>query len=218
VIDGRKVRGDQTRARVLGPAVALATIKGLEGFSLSELSEASGVSKAGIAALFGSKQELQTAIADRARKILQERVLQPVFTAPRGLLRLITLGTRWLNYLADPKLVGGCFFAAASFELDAQPGALRELVRADTKQWIGGIEAMIVDGQSAGEITPTADAKDEAFGFFSIGITANTMIQLRAVPQPADRARRLWAQRVEHLTITSRSPHGLSEAIRKEKP
>jgi AcrR family transcriptional regulator len=201
VDDGRKVRGDQTRAKVLAPAIALATVKGLQGFSLSELSETSGVSKAGITTLFGSKQELQTAITTRAREVLQERVFRPVFGAPPGLKRLTTLGASWLSYLGDPKLVGGCFFAAASFELDTQPGALRELIREDMKRWVRGIEAMIIDGQTAGELIGNIDAKDEAVGFFSIGITANTMIQLRIMAQPAARAGRLWTQRVDHLTI-----------------
>jgi AcrR family transcriptional regulator len=197
--DGRKLRGDRTRESVLGPGVALATVKGLEGFSFAELAEASGVSKAGIATLFGSKQELQTAIAARARQILDERVFGPVLAAPRGLSRLVTLGEAWLDYLADPHLRGGCFFAAAFFELDAQPGPLRELVRDDMRRWITGIQAMIEDGQANGEIVDAVNAGDEAFDFFSIGLTANAMIQLGGVDRPAERARRIWGQHVDRL-------------------
>jgi AcrR family transcriptional regulator len=197
--DGRRVRGDRTRESVLAPAVELATVKGLEGFSLGDLAQASGVSKAGIATLFGSKQELQAAIAGRARQILDERVFRPVLSAPPGLARLTTLGKAWLDYLADPDLRGGCFFAAAFYELDAQPGPLRELVRADMSRWIKGIRAMIKDGQAAGELDPSVDAADEAFDFFSIGLTANALIQLGGVDRPAQRARRLWRQHVERL-------------------
>jgi AcrR family transcriptional regulator len=197
--DGRRVRGDRTRESVLAPAVGLATVKGLGGFSLGELASASGVSKAGIATLFGSKQELQTAIAGRARAVLEERVFRPVLSAPRGVRRLEVLGKVWLDYLTDPGLEGGCFFAAAIYELDAQPGPLRELVAADVNRWIKGIQAMIEDGQAAGEIDPSAHAADEAFDFFSIGVTANAMIQLGAVGKRAERARRVWRTHVDRL-------------------
>lgn len=197
--DGRKIRGDRTRDSVLAPGVELATVKGLEGFSFADLAEASGVSKAGIATLFGSKQELQTAITARARQILDERVLRLVMAAPRGLARLATLGTAWLDYLADPDLRGGCFFAAALFELDAQPGPLREIVRDDMSRWITGIQTMIEDGQATGEIVESVDAGDEAFGFFSIGVTANALIQLGVVDRPAERARRIWSQHLDRL-------------------
>ncbi|MDQ3756245.1 MAG: TetR family transcriptional regulator [Actinomycetota bacterium] len=206
VPDGRKLRGDRTREHVLAPAVALATVKGLNGFSFAELAEASGASKAGIATLFGSKQDLQAAIAERARQTLEERVFQPVRSAPRGVARLVTLGTAWLDYLADPALRGGCFFAAAMFELDAQPGPLRDLVHRDVSGWIGGIQAMIEDAQAMGEIADSVDAGDEAFQFFAIGMTANALIQLGVVDRPAERARRLWARHLDRLRAAPPRP------------
>ncbi len=201
-LDGRRVRGDRTRESILLPGVRLATEKGLEGFSLAELAEASGVSKAGISTLFGSKHDLQAAITARARKVLDERVFAPVIAAPPGLARLVTLGSVWLDYLADPNLSGGCFFAAAMFELDAQPGPLREVIRSDMRRWVTAIRSMIEDGQAAGEIITSVDAIDEAFDLFSIGVTANAMIQLGVVDQPADRARRLWSQHIDRLRLT----------------
>ena len=197
--DGRRARGDRTRESVLAPAVALATVKGLEGFSLNELAEASGVSKGSIATLFGSKSDLQTAIASRARAVLEERVFTPVFEAPPGLARLERLGEVWLDYLSDPRLEGGCFFAAAFFELNSQPGPLRDMVRADMRRWVKGIEAMVEDGQAAGEIDPSVDPGDEAFEFFSTGVIANAMIQLGVGDRPAERARRVWARHVDRV-------------------
>lgn len=202
--DGRRARGDRSRETVLAPAVQLATVKGLAGFSLADLAEASGATKAGIATLFGSKQDLQAAIADRARQVLDERVLRPVMAAPPGLARLRTLGTVWLDYLADPGLRGGCFFAAAMFELDAQPGPLRDVVRDDMAGWLRGIQSMIEDGQAAGEIATAVDPADEAFAFFSIGVTANGLIQLGIVDRPAHRARRIWERRLDQLKRPAR--------------
>jgi AcrR family transcriptional regulator len=199
VVDGRRERGDRSRSRVLDHGVELATVYGLEGFSLSQLADASGLTKAGLTALFGSKHDLQDAIVGSAREILRQRVFEPVFAAPRGLRRLVTLGAVWLDYLADPQLRGGCFFSAASFELDARPGPLRELVRADLIAWNVEIQHIIEDAQANGEITESVDAADESFAFVSLGIAANAMIQLAATDDSADRARRSWARHVDRL-------------------
>jgi hypothetical protein len=115
-------------------------------------------------------------------------------------VRLETLGTAWLDYLDDPELRGGCFFAAAMFELDAQPGPLRDLLRDDMRRWVMAIETMIEDSQAAGEIVGSVDPGDEAFALFSTGVTANAMIQLGVVDHPADRARRLWSRHLDRLT------------------
>lgn len=201
--DGRRRRGDRTRERVLAPAVELATVKGLEGFSYGDLADASGVSKASIATLFGDKHGLQEAITARARRTLHERVFAPVLAAPRGLAQLETLGVVWFDYLTDPDLRGGCFFAATLFELDAQPGPTQELVRDDLQRWIAGIEAMVRDGQANGEIRESVDAGDIALELFSVGVVTNAMIQLGVVDSPADRARRIWAGHLDRLRVRS---------------
>jgi AcrR family transcriptional regulator len=209
--DGRRQRGDRTRERVLVPAVALATVKGLEGFSYSDLAGVSGVSKASIATLFGDKHGLQEAITERARRILHQRVFEPVVTAPPGLPRLETLGQVWFDYLTDPELEGGCFFAAALFEVDAQPGPLQELVRDDLRRWISGIEAMVRDGQATGQIRESVDAGDVALELFSVGVVTNAMIQLGVVDRPADRARRIWADHLDRLRVPSEARGTYSE-------
>jgi AcrR family transcriptional regulator len=141
--DGRKTRGDRSRAIVLDKGVVLATTKGLNSFSIGELAEQSGIAKANVSVLFGSKADLQVAITDLARSRFSERVLDPVRLAPAGLGRLLALGECWFDYLSDPKLLGGCFFSAAMFELDAQPGALRDTIGSDMSAWVHAIAAMM---------------------------------------------------------------------------
>lgn len=197
--DGRRSRGDQSRDAVLRHGVELATIQGISGFSLAELATASGISKAGISGLFGPKDALQDAISQRARDILDERVFAPVRAADRGIVQLATLGNVWIDYLADPTVRGGCFFAPAFFEFDAQPGRLQDSLRQDMNSWLGGIESIITDSQERGEIIELADATDEAFTFFSLGVTTNTAIQIATKPGADARARRLWQSHIEQL-------------------
>lgn len=204
MVDGRRARGDRTRDRVLAPAVPFATVHGLDGVTYGELAKASGVAKATIAALFPTKADLQAAIAARARGVLRERVLFPVAAVEPGLARLEALGRIWLDYLTDPELEGGCFFAAALAELDARPGPLRDELRTELEGWLAGIAAMVRDGQARGEVDPAVDPEDRAFAFFALGITANTAIQLGVEARPAERARRAWAAQIEEIRSRDR--------------
>lgn len=202
--DGRRARGNQTRAEVLARGLELATVHGLNGFSLSDLASSSGISKAGIVGLFGPKEALLQAITNHARSVLDVKVFAPVRSSDRGIRQLKKLGIVWIAYLADPSLVGGCFFAPAFFELDAQPGHLRDSIRDDMDAWIGGIATMIRDGQRLGEIDTSANPSDEAFTFFSLGVTSNTAIQLGDTSLSADRATRLWRNHLTRLQTTER--------------
>lgn len=197
--DGRRARGDRSRAEVLVRGLELATVHGLTGFSLADLASASGTSKAGISGLFGPKEQLQQAITAHARDVLATKVLLPTMAADRGIAQIETLGRVWIDYLADPTLVGGCFFAPAFFELDSQPGHLQDAIRDDMRGWITAISAIISDGQDRDQILDSASAQDEAFAFFSLGITTNTAIQISESSDAADRARRLWHNNVARL-------------------
>jgi AcrR family transcriptional regulator len=197
--DGRRARGDRTRDRVLESAVGLATERGLDGFTLGELAAECGVAKASIAAAFGDKSDLQRAIVGRAQDILRQRLFGPVALAADGITRLERLGTVWFDYLSDPALRGGCFFAAALFEFDARPGALQTLVSADINRWIAAIESMIEHGQKVREIDPAVDAGDEALEFFTLGVTTNALIQLGRHNDPAARARRAWTNHIDRI-------------------
>ncbi|MDY7103793.1 MAG: TetR family transcriptional regulator [Actinomycetota bacterium] len=183
----------------------LATVLGVEGFSFRDVSEASGVPKPTISALFGSKQELQLAVAEAARRTLDERVFAAVRDAAPGIARLEVLGSAWLDHLNDPELVGGCFFAASAFELDSRPGPLHDLVGEQMAGWIDDIARMIRSAQRADEVADDVDADDEAQVLFSIGVTANSLIQLGSPPDAADRARRSWARHLDRLRPTSPS-------------
>jgi AcrR family transcriptional regulator len=201
VTDGRRARGDRTRARILDAGVGLAAERGLVTFSLSDLAAESDTSKAGINTLFGSKATLQAGIIDRARQIVEERVFRSVVEVPPGRARLVKLGQVWLDYLGDPSLRGGCFFASATSELDSQLGDLRDAIAETMTGWIHRIETIVEDGQRNGELDATTDADDEALLFFSIAVTANSMIQL-GLDAAEQRARRNWKRQVDRLSIT----------------
>src|SRR5207253_11003664 len=121
-MDGRVERGDRTRQQILDAAVDIASVEGLEGLSIGRLALKLEMSKSGLFAAFGSKQDLQLATVDHAAQIFVEKVVRPAMAAPRGLPRLRALCDSRLGYLQRAVFRGGCLYAAASAVFDGRPG------------------------------------------------------------------------------------------------
>ena len=122
--------GERTRGAILSAAASLATLDGLEGLSIGHLAAATGMSKSGLYAHFGSKQELQLATVEEAGRILAEEVTQPALAAPPGLAQLVAVCDAFFDYLRRRVFPGGCFFAAAALEMGTRPGPVKERVAA----------------------------------------------------------------------------------------
>src|ERR671938_1738425 len=121
----RRSDGEQSRRAILDEAARLATVEGIGGLSISRLADAVGMSKSGLFAHFGSKEELQLATVDRATSIFDAHVLEPARRASSGIERLQRLGGGYLRYVEGDTLPGGCFFASVLAETDTQPGPVR---------------------------------------------------------------------------------------------
>jgi len=123
-------KGMITRERLLDTAVREASTVGLEGLSIGGLARDADMSKSGVFAHFGSKEDLQIAVLQAARTCFVDEVMRPAFTAPRGEPRLRALFERWLDWGEGKVVPGGCPFLAASWEFDDRPGPVRdEIVR-----------------------------------------------------------------------------------------
>src|SRR5436305_9194065 len=124
----RKRRSDGARSRsaILDEATRLATVEGIDGLSISRLAEAVGMSKSGLFAHFGSKEELQLATIETANSLFVQEVLDPASTATSGFERLTRLVDRYLSYVEVETFPGGCFFASVLAEVDMHPGAVRD--------------------------------------------------------------------------------------------
>src|SRR5438132_11852451 len=113
---GRAAQGERTRQAILAVAVNVASVEGLEGLTIGRLATELGMSKSGLFAHFGSKEELQLATIEAAREIFIEEAVRPSLEARRGLPRLWRLCETWLAYAQREVFRGGCFFTAASLE------------------------------------------------------------------------------------------------------
>lgn len=118
-------KGDETRSEILKQALDLASQVGLEGLTIGSLAKRVGMSKSGLYAHFGSKEELQTRVLDTAAEIFTRVVLTKAFKKPRGVPRIRAIFDIWLEWYSG-HMSGGCPFIAAAAELDDRPGPVRE--------------------------------------------------------------------------------------------
>ncbi|HEY3270379.1 MAG TPA: TetR/AcrR family transcriptional regulator [Geothrix sp.] len=190
-------KGILTRQAILQEAMDLASVNGLEGLTIGSLAVATGMSKSGLFAHFGSKEELQLATVQAARAAFQERVFLPALKAPRGLKRLCAVIAAWLDYAEREMFRGGCFFAAVSVEFDGRPGPVRDLVAACMMDWRGSLTRLAREAKDMGELSRGADPEQLAFEFDALSMGANGTYQLHRDHRAFAMARRAVKERLK---------------------
>jgi AcrR family transcriptional regulator len=187
--DGRRRRGNATRESILQAAADLASVEGLEGLTIGRLATELQMSKSGLFAHFGSKEELQLATIDAARRRFVDHVVRPSRDLPRGRARLEALLEDWLKYFRAEVFTGGCFFCNIQAEFDSRPdNAVRDAIAENMRQFHAFIEREIRKAQEAGELDPSLDPAQLAFEFDALGSLANQQFQLTHDRSVFDRA------------------------------
>lgn len=158
---------------ILNEAVALASQVGLEGLSIGSLASRLGLSKSGLFAHFGSKEDLQVLTLKQAQSLFQERVFTPALKEARGLPRLRALFSNWLGWLERKDPPGGCVMLAASVEYDDRPGAVRDLLVAGQRELRGAIAKAIRLAIDAGHLSPQTDPWQLGFELLGIVLAAH---------------------------------------------
>jgi len=156
-------KGDETRERILRHAAKVASRDGLEGLSIGELASALDMSKSGLFAHFGSKEELQVAVLQAASADFQEKVVRPALKEPRGPARLRALFELWGKWASAPETPGGCLFAGASFELDDRPGPARDFLVEEERRLLAVLSRSAQLGVESGLLRADLDCDLLAF-------------------------------------------------------
>lgn len=185
----RKAQGEGTRKAILEAAVHIASAEGLEGLTIGRLATDLSMSKSGLFAHFGSKEDLQVATVEAARAIFIRQVIQPVFEGERGLPGLWRLCDTWLSYVESGVFRGGCFFAAVAAEFDGRPGPVRDRIAEIMKEWLTTLRRAVAEAQAAGELAAEVDPAQMAFEFNALELGANWAFQLYGDKQAFARAR-----------------------------
>jgi AcrR family transcriptional regulator len=186
----RRSDGEQTYAAILEKAVALASIEGLSALTIGRLADEVGVSKSGLYAHFGSKQQLELDIIQAARDIFEREVIQPALTADHGLPQLERICSAYVSYIERRVFPGGCFFAGMLAEFDARSGtAAHDAVASDQQGWTELLESFAAEARDLGQLKSTVDVAQLVFDLTAAVELANYYYVLFGDPVVLDRAR-----------------------------
>jgi AcrR family transcriptional regulator len=198
----RKTRadGERTREAIVREAVSLATVHGLEGLSIGTLADALDMSKSGVYAHFGSKQDLQLATVDEAGRIFRAEVVEPALAADPGVPQLVAVCDAFFDHLQRRTFPGGCFFASALLEMGTRPGPVKEQVAAFQGELTALIRRFVVTAIERHQLPADEDADALTFELNGVILAANTGFVLRQDPDVLTMARQVVRRRLGAAT------------------
>jgi AcrR family transcriptional regulator len=185
-------KGDRTRTLILNDALALAGEVGLEGLSIGSLAGRLRLSKSGLFAHFGSKEDLQLATLRHGQERFEQVVFRPALLSPRGLSRLRALFENWLAWIARIDRPGGCVILAASVEYDDRPGQVRDALVAGQRELRGALAKAVRLAIDEGHLRPDTDPWQIAFELMGIVLAVHHDRGLLDDPRSPERARRAY--------------------------
>jgi AcrR family transcriptional regulator len=183
-------KGAATREAIIERAYEIARCSGVEGLSIGPLAQAVGMSKSGVFAHFGSREDLQRAVIESAALRFGEAVFLPALAKPRGLPRLRAIMHDWFEWVRSNE--GGCVLLGSVTEYDDRPGPLQDLVRANERRWREILERAIRLAIDEGHLRP-GDTTQYAFELYAMPLAVHHQAGLFGF----DQARRLGEQAVE---------------------
>ena len=155
-------KGQQTRAAIVDTALALAGQVGLEGLSIGAIAEALQMSKSGVFAHFGSREELQISVVREYHQRFERAVFYPALQQPRGLPRLRALFDLWMHQ-TSLEIDSGCVFISGAVEFDDRPGPVREALVATVTAWQAAMHRAIELAVAEGHLCPDTHPAQVAF-------------------------------------------------------
>jgi AcrR family transcriptional regulator len=183
-------KGESTHRAIVEHAVALASQIGYEALTIGRLADDIGLSKSGLFAHFKSKEELQAQVVEAAQSRFTEEVVKPGLQAPRGEPRLRKLVELWIRWVVDSPYPGGCPLVAGAFELDDQPGRVRERIASGYREMSWLLAGTARMGVEAGHFRADLDPDQLAFDIYALLLSACMFKRLLRDPKASARVLR----------------------------
>lgn len=161
--EGRAMhKGQQTKQAIVDAALGLAAHVGLEGLSIGALAEVMHMSKSGVFAHFGSREELQISVIREYFNRFEQEVFYPALQVQRGLPRVQALFANWMKLVAV-EIQSGCIFISGAVEFDDRPGPVRDALASSVKTWLGAVHRAVVQAKEEGDLSDDADEQQMTF-------------------------------------------------------
>ena len=207
-------KGQQTRATILEAALTLASHMGLEGLSIGALAEVTQMSKSGVFAHFGSREELQISVVREYHQRFEQEVFFPALDAPRGLPRLRAMYDNWMKRTST-EIDSGCIYISGAVEFDDRAGPVRDALAESVNIWLAAMTRAIVASMNEGHLRADADEKQIAFEIHALILALHYEARFLRAPGSMDRARLGFENILTRHGAASEAP---SPAARRLKP
>ena len=182
-----QAKGQQTRAVIVDAALNLAAQLGLEGLSIGAVAEATGMSKSGVFAHFGSREELQISVVREYHQRFEEEVFFPAVAGPRGLPRLRALFANWMRRTSI-EIEAGCIYISGAVEFDDRPGPVRDALASSVRTWLSALHRAVVLAKKEGHLRPDADEQQMTFEIHGLILALHYEARFLQAPGSVERA------------------------------
>jgi AcrR family transcriptional regulator len=183
-----RTKGERTRAAILDEALRLVSKAGLDGLTIGTLADATGMSKSGLFAHFGSRDELLLAVLAHGQAQFGEVVFQPAMARPRGLPRLRAMFVNWLDWTESAELPGGCPMIGGAAEFDDRPGPVRDMLAGGQRTWIETLKRAVRQAIDERQLAADTDPEQIAFEMFGIALVVHHHRRLLGYRKARERA------------------------------
>jgi AcrR family transcriptional regulator len=197
---GAAHKGQQTRATILEAALSLASQMGIEGLSIGALAEVTGMSKSGVFAHFGSREELQISVIREYHERFEAEVFRPAIAEARGLPRLRALFERWVAKVAT-EIDSGCIYISGAVEFDDRPGPVRDALAGMVLLWHGALDRAIRQAVSMGQFKPDTDSMQLLFEIHGLILSLHHDARFLRSLGAVDRARVGFERLIQYYTL-----------------
>ena len=180
-------KGQQTKVAIVDAALRMAAQVGLEGLSIGSLAETMGMSKSGVFAHFGSRDELQISVIREYYARFEAQVFQPAMAQPRGLPRVRALFENWMRY-TGAELDSGCIFISGAVEFDDRPGPVRDALAEAVDAWIEAMTRAVAQACEQGHLAADADPRQISFEIHALILALHYEARFMRRPGSMERA------------------------------
>ncbi|MEW6372536.1 MAG: TetR/AcrR family transcriptional regulator [Pseudomonadota bacterium] len=190
-------KGEQTRAAILDVALELASRNGLEGLTIGLLADRMNMSKSGVFAHFGSREDLQMEVLKLYHHRFEQEVFFPSVKESRGLPRLESMFARWLKRVSV-EIASGCIYISGAVEYDDRPGPIRDALVAMVRAWQGALLRAVQQSVDVGALQPDTDPQQLVYEMYGLILALHHDARFLRSPGAVERAHRGFARLIEN--------------------
>ena len=198
-------KGELTRAAILDVALDLSSRDGLEGLTIGLLADKMNMSKSGVFAHFGSREDLQMEVLKLYHQRFEQEVFFPAMKEPRGIERLQSMFARWVKRVSV-EIASGCIYISGAVEYDDRPGPIREALVAMVQAWQGALLRSVEQSITTGDLKAGTDAQQMVYEMYGLILALHHDARFLRVPGSIERAQRGFERLIEsyqnHATVT----------------